>query len=195
MTSLRQVFVIVVFSAVVAARRVAACLGSLLCCAAMRPKALQQQAQQQQLYGRGRLPHIRQKASWDCGLSCCVMALHAFSSHNAPPSSCSGALYALHAKLHGAKDVWTIDLCHLLHATNQPVAFYTSSLQVSPLHRHNSFYTRCGRDLAAEASRVRRLVAALEASRDHSDASPCILREVSGHDWKLSHCDQQVPPP
>jgi hypothetical protein len=90
--------------------------------------------------------HVRQERSWDCGLACVVMVLHAFSISNVSVSDV--------CKACNTKSVWTVDLAHLLAAYGCSVIFYTMTVGANPEFATELFYRG---QLSADRVRVDRL--------------------------------------
>lgn len=108
-----------------------------------------------------RVPHVRQRRQWDCGLACVCMVLaarNAVSSSSSAsaslPTACS--LPALRRRVSTCS-VWTIDLAFLLSALGvRDAVYYTLTLGASEAYASERFYRR---RFDADAKRVNALFA------------------------------------
>lgn len=76
--------------------------------------------------------HVRQQFSWDCGLACVLMVLHAVDVH-------SESLFSLWRRCRTVS-IWTIDLAHLLRQFGISVRFMTRMLGANPAYAEEQFY-------------------------------------------------------
>jgi len=96
----------------------------------------------------GRVPHQRQRDSWDCGLTCVEMALR--SSH----VKCPEVRYEKLTSLVSSKSVWSIDLAYILAEYKVNMTFLTLTTGVHPGHSDCDFYKA---DLEKDRVRVEQL--------------------------------------
>jgi hypothetical protein len=95
------------------------------------------------------VPHVCQRANWDCGLACVAMVLRA-------KGLCEGVDLDALGQSVGVRSVWTIDLATLLARFGVAFSFCTVLAGVNPAYRSFGFYRR---SFSEDERRVQRLFA------------------------------------
>ncbi|KAJ9522911.1 hypothetical protein QJQ45_023701 [Haematococcus lacustris] len=92
------------------------------------------------------VPHVRQLYSWDCGLACALMVLHAVGYTQVD--------YGLLRQICPVTSIWTVDLAHLLRRFGIGVIFHTVTLGPNPAFHNETFYLANMQDDEARVSRL-----------------------------------------